>query len=77
MKKMRTAAPSRTYGLFVRAMKARKQIPCVYDGYPRELCPIILGHAKGQEKALTYQLPAEVRSPYRPRAIGKVSSCRR
>jgi hypothetical protein len=29
---------------------------CVYQGHPRELCPIILGHSlKGEEKALTYQ----------------------
>src|SRR5260221_8456756 len=36
-------------------MRTRKQIVCMYGGYPRELCPIILGHSQGQEKALTYQ----------------------
>jgi len=36
-------------------MKARKQVVCRYGGYPRELCPIILGHSQEQEKALTYQ----------------------
>ncbi len=36
-------------------MAERKQILCTYDGYPRELCPIILGHSRGQEKALTFQ----------------------
>lgn len=36
-------------------MTGRKQVLCTYDGYPRELCPIILGHSRGQEKALTYQ----------------------
>ena len=36
-------------------MAGRKQILCVYDGYPRELCAIVLGHTKGQEVALVYQ----------------------
>jgi hypothetical protein len=49
--------PSATYDLFVRAMVERKQILCTYGGYPRQLCPIILGHSQGQEKALTYQRP--------------------
>jgi hypothetical protein len=46
---------SATYRLFAKAMKERKQIVCIYDGRPRELCPVILGHSDGQEKALTYQ----------------------
>lgn len=46
---------SRVYKLFARAMANRKQILCVYNGYARELCPVILGHSKGEEKALTYQ----------------------
>ena len=36
-------------------MKLRKQVVCMYDGHSRELCPIILGHSQGEEKALTYQ----------------------
>src|SRR5205823_1985420 len=28
---------------------------CVYKGERRELCPIILGHSQGEERALTYQ----------------------
>jgi hypothetical protein len=47
--------PSRVYDLFARAMADRKQVLCIYDGFPRELCPIILGHSQGQEKALTFQ----------------------
>jgi hypothetical protein len=47
--------PSRTYDLFAEAMADRKQILCTYDGYPRELCPIVLGHSREEEKALTYQ----------------------
>jgi hypothetical protein len=47
--------PSRIYELFVQAIAARQQIFCTYDGYPREFCPHILGHTKGQEVALAYQ----------------------
>ena len=47
--------PSQTYELFAQAMKDQKQVLCLYEGYSRELCPIILGHSKGEEKALTYQ----------------------
>lgn len=47
--------PSRTYALFAQAIIGHKQVVCAYDGYPRELCPIVLGHRKGQEAALTYQ----------------------
>lgn len=36
-------------------MRTRRQVVCMYKGFRRELCPIILGHSKGQEKALTYQ----------------------
>lgn len=48
--------PSATYELFARAMHEEKQIFCIYDGYPRELCPVLLGHTDGQEKALAYQV---------------------
>jgi hypothetical protein len=46
---------SRTYALFEQAMTTRKQVSCLYGGLRRELCPVILGHSKGEEKALTYQ----------------------
>jgi hypothetical protein len=58
--------PSSTYQSFVEAMNDRKQVLCVYDGYPRELCPIILGHTRGQEKALTYQFDGDSRSGLPP-----------
>lgn len=54
--------PSQVYDLFSQAMARRKQVLCEYDGYPRELCPIILGHSEGQEKALTYQFGGQSRS---------------
>jgi len=49
------AGGSATYQLFARALIGRQQITCTYEGHPRELCPIILGHSRGAEKALTYQ----------------------
>ena len=55
VKMMGTRAPSSAYKLFEQAMTTRKQILCTYNGRPRELCPVILGHSQGQEKALTYQ----------------------
>jgi hypothetical protein len=54
--------PSRVYDLFSQAMLAKKQVLCLYDGHPRELCPVILGHSNGQEKALTYQFGGQSRS---------------
>ncbi|HTZ78561.1 MAG TPA: hypothetical protein VMC10_11655 [Stellaceae bacterium] len=58
--------PSSTYELFVRAILERKQILCLYGGYRRELCPIILGHTRGREMALTYQFAGESRSGLPP-----------
>ena len=55
-------ANSKMYTLFEQAMQTRKQIVCTYQGYRRELCPIILGHSQGQEKALTYQFGGKSRS---------------
>lgn len=53
---------SATYRLFAQAMAERRQILCEYDGYRRELCPIILGRSRGEEKALAYQFAGESRS---------------
>jgi hypothetical protein len=52
---------SAVYDLFARAMAERLQVLCLYDGYPRALCPIILGHSRGEEKALTYQFAGDSR----------------
>jgi hypothetical protein len=38
----------------------------MYHGFARELCPIILGHTDGAEKALTYQFGGESRSGLPP-----------
>jgi hypothetical protein len=58
--------PSPIYDLFAQAIAARKQILCTYDGYRRELCPIILGRSQGQEKALTYQFDGQSRTGLPP-----------
>jgi hypothetical protein len=46
---------SANYELFAEAMAVRKPVVCMYQGHPRAICPIILGHTDGAEKALTYQ----------------------
>ncbi len=46
---------STTYQLIETAMAERKQVLCFYEGFARELCPTILGHTKGQERAFAYQ----------------------
>ena len=46
---------SAIYQLFYRAMAERRQVVCMYQGHPRALCPIILGHTDGREKSLVYQ----------------------
>ena len=47
--------PSATYQLFREAILSAKQITCDYQGNHRELCPIILGHTLGRERALVFQ----------------------
>jgi predicted DNA binding CopG/RHH family protein len=51
--------PSKEYRLFEQAIRERKQITCTYGGHFRELCPIVLGHTRGRERALTYQFGGE------------------
>jgi Arc/MetJ-type ribon-helix-helix transcriptional regulator len=57
---------SATYRLFAEAMAERKQIVCTYQGFARELCPVILGHSRGQEKALTFQFGGSGKSGLPP-----------
>ncbi|UFZ05199.1 hypothetical protein LQG66_02425 [Bradyrhizobium ontarionense] len=47
--------PSATYQLIIQAMIARRQILCMYRGFARALCPIILGHTVGRERVLAFQ----------------------
>jgi hypothetical protein len=58
--------PSKTYQLFEQAMRLRKPIACTYGAHARHLCPVILGHSQGEEKALTYQFGGDSRSGLPP-----------
>jgi hypothetical protein len=51
--------PSQTYELVALAIAERTQVLCLYRGYPRALCPAILGHTKGREYTLAYQFAGE------------------
>jgi hypothetical protein len=53
---------SDTYNLFLRAMRERRQIVCTYQGYPRELCPILLGRTGLEEKSLVFQFAGRTSS---------------
>jgi uncharacterized protein YutE (UPF0331/DUF86 family) len=57
---------SETYSLFAQAMAERRQVLCTYDGYDRQLCPIILGHSRGEETALTFQFGGKSKSGLPP-----------
>ena len=57
---------SSPYKTFAQAMTERQQILCEYGGYPRELCCIILGHSRGDEKALTFQFGGKSKSGLPP-----------
>jgi uncharacterized protein len=46
---------STVFRLFHRAILKRQQITCRYEGHYREVCPYILGHKDGRERALVYQ----------------------
>jgi hypothetical protein len=50
---------SETFKTFHRAILDRNQITCTYDGKYREICPHILGHSSGVEKALVFQFGGE------------------
>ena len=51
--------PSATYMLFRQGIEQEKQIACTYGGHYRELCPLVLGHTKGEERVLAYQVGGE------------------
>lgn len=51
--------PSATYELFLRAMRERMQITCVYQGHRREVCPILLGRTGLEEISLAFQFAGD------------------
>lgn len=58
--------PSPTYRLFREAVLNEKQVTCIYRGRYRELCPVIIGHADGEEKVLAYQFAGDSTSRLPP-----------
>jgi hypothetical protein len=52
-------APSAVYLIFREAILEGKQVTCRYQGYYRELCPVIIGHTRGQERVLAFQFGGE------------------
>jgi hypothetical protein len=63
---MKRSEPKSTYAVFAQAMAERKQIVCRYDGYARELCPVVLGHTDREEVALVYQFAGASKSRLPP-----------
>jgi len=53
---------SEAFRLFHGAILRRQQVVCLYGGQRREVCPHILGHKSGEEKALVYQFAGGTRS---------------
>ncbi|MEP7239910.1 MAG: hypothetical protein ABI697_03390 [Devosia sp.] len=51
--------PSPTYDLFLRAMRDRQQVVCHYQGLRREICPVLLGRTRLEEKSLVFQFGGE------------------
>lgn len=48
--------PSANYNIVRQAIVEKRLIRATYNGYPRELCPHVIGLSKkGQEQALFYQ----------------------
>ena len=71
--------PSATYRLFEQAMTERKPVVCLYQGHPRAICPMILGHTGTAEMALTYQFDGSgskgpVRGRWKCLSLAKVSN---
>lgn len=58
--------PSAAYDLFLKAMRKRRQVVCVFQGRRREVCPVILGHTDGRERVLAFQFGGESSHPLPP-----------
>jgi predicted nucleic acid-binding protein len=60
------SGPSEAFRLFHQAILERKQIICRYGDQQREVCPHILGHKDGDEKALVFQFGGKTASRLPP-----------
>jgi hypothetical protein len=58
--------PSETYKLFRAAILGEKQVTCTYQGYYRELCPLIIGFKRDQERVLAFQFGGQSSSGLAP-----------
>lgn len=55
--------PSLTYRRFAWSTDNRVPLLALYEGRPREFCPITLGHQKGEEVAHVWQTGGESSGP--------------
>ncbi len=58
--------PTAAYGMFLEAMRGRRQVVCTFQGRRREICPVILGHTDGRERVLAFQFGGESSKPLPP-----------
>ena len=66
-KQLPSKRPSTIYRLIWTAVRARKQITCIYGGCYREVCPHILGYKKlGQEAVFAFQFGGDSTSRLPP-----------
>jgi hypothetical protein len=47
------------YDLLCQAIAEKKQVLAVYDGFPREMCPHVLGWKDGVRHVFSYQFAGE------------------
>ena len=58
--------PSDAYALFREAIIREKPVTCTYQGYHRELCPLIIGYKRGRERVLAFQFGGQSSSRLSP-----------
>jgi hypothetical protein len=56
---MRNESHSAVFTFFHQAILERRRVTCIYKGRYREVCPHILGHTRGAEKVLVFQIGGE------------------
>ena len=47
--------PSAVHAVLLEAMREERPVACTYQGYMREICPVMLGRTGLEEKALVFQ----------------------
>ena len=57
---------SSSYSVIRDAIVNKKQVLAVYQGFPREMCPHVIGTKKDVEQALFYQFGGESSSGLKP-----------